>query len=144
MQRTPASSSNIAAYGYDAERGVLEVEFHGGRVYHYPGVDRAVYEEFTSSDSLGAFLARSIRPVYTHVEGEYVPEDDTEVEEAEDDADGNDSADDVDDGWGVVIESGYLAGRTTHEYVPTDPYQGCAECGFGPGAALHQRQRGVR
>lgn len=24
-----------------------------------------------------------------------------------------------------------------HPYKPTDPYQGCADCGFGPGAYAH-------
>jgi hypothetical protein len=27
--------------------------------------------------------------------------------------------------------------KVPHDYVPTDPYKGCGECGFGPGAAVH-------
>lgn len=26
---------------------------------------------------------------------------------------------------------------TPHEYAVTEPYNGCAECGFGPGAYFH-------
>jgi hypothetical protein len=29
------------------------------------------------------------------------------------------------------------AQKVPHDYVPTDPYKGCGECGFGPGAAVH-------
>jgi hypothetical protein len=29
------------------------------------------------------------------------------------------------------------AKKVPHDYVPTDPYKGCGECGFGPGAAVH-------
>jgi hypothetical protein len=29
------------------------------------------------------------------------------------------------------------ATKVPHDYVPTEPYKGCGECGFGPGAAVH-------
>lgn len=73
MERIAAQSSNIASYGYDAAHQVLEVEFNGGRVYHYPGVPPEVYDEFAASPSVGSYMARSIRPFYAHAEGEWVP-----------------------------------------------------------------------
>ena len=44
MERTPVSSSNIAAIGYDPDSGVLEVEFTNGAVYSYSGVPLGEYE----------------------------------------------------------------------------------------------------
>lgn len=138
MKRVPASSSNIASYGYDAERGVLEVEFHGGRVYHYKGVASEVFEEFKDSPSMGAFFSSRIRMAYETVLGTYegedeVPSVDVEVVEEE-----------PEDGvtWGKVVEGGLLAGRLTHPYASTTPYRGCAECSFGPGALIHNGYTG--
>lgn len=31
----------------------------------------------------------------------------------------------------------HARGHAPHKYVPTDPYQGCMECGQGPGALQH-------
>lgn len=29
------------------------------------------------------------------------------------------------------------AEQTPHKYISSNPYKGCNECGFGPGAAFH-------
>jgi hypothetical protein len=38
MERTPVSSSNLVAVGYDPGSYTLEVEFHSGSIYQYSGV----------------------------------------------------------------------------------------------------------
>jgi KTSC domain-containing protein len=64
MDRLPVSSSNLASVGYDDAGQVLEVEFRHGGVYQYTGVSAAVFGEFLAADSLGGYLARSIKPRY--------------------------------------------------------------------------------
>jgi hypothetical protein len=66
MQRTPVSSSNICAVGYDIDSAVLEVEFDSGDVYQYYGVPQYLYEQFRASSSLGSFLHEHIRPSYRY------------------------------------------------------------------------------
>jgi len=43
MDRTPVSSSNISAIGYDSDSEMLEVEFTNGAVYSYSGVPLGEY-----------------------------------------------------------------------------------------------------
>lgn len=64
MQRHPVGSRSIASVGYDPESLVLEVEFHTGRVYQYRGVPADVHQELLAADSIGAYLAHSIKPHY--------------------------------------------------------------------------------
>lgn len=66
MERTPVSSSNIAAIGYEPERGVLEVEFINGAVYSYSGVPLGEYEGLMSSDSKGKYLHANIKGRYPY------------------------------------------------------------------------------
>jgi len=67
MQRTPTNSSNIFAFGYDAERQILEIEFRGSRdaierkVFQYAPVTPELYDEFRLAPSLGALFARYLR-----------------------------------------------------------------------------------
>ncbi|RLK59561.1 MULTISPECIES: KTSC domain-containing protein [Actinokineospora] len=65
MERRPVASTSIAAIGYDADRRVLEVEFHNGGVYQYLDVPKKVYWQFASSPSLGAFLNHEIKDRYS-------------------------------------------------------------------------------
>ncbi|WP_285506800.1 KTSC domain-containing protein [Actinokineospora sp. NBRC 105648] len=58
------TSESIAAVGYDADRRVLEVEFHNGRVYQYLDVPKKIYWQFASAKSLGTFLNQEIRDRY--------------------------------------------------------------------------------
>lgn len=67
MERTPVSSSNIAAIGYDSESGVLEVEFTNGAVYSYSGVPLGEYEGLMNSDSKGKYLHANIKGRYPYV-----------------------------------------------------------------------------
>ncbi len=64
MNRTPVSSSNLAAVGYDAASQILEVEFHNGSVYSYHGVPAAVYQALMSAASHGSYFSAFIRDSY--------------------------------------------------------------------------------
>lgn len=62
---TSVSSSNIEAFRYNAGTHVLQVKFHGGRVYGYGGVPQNIVDEFASADSKGHYLNSSIKHQYT-------------------------------------------------------------------------------
>lgn len=64
MKRTQIESSSLASVGYDPQTQVLEVEFHGGRVYRYSAVPPDVWRSLLEADSAGRFLNREIRGVY--------------------------------------------------------------------------------
>lgn len=66
-------SSNIASIGYDGEVQVVEVEFSGGRVYHYLGVDPAAWASQHEYDSIGRWVARYLKPNHEAVVGAYEP-----------------------------------------------------------------------
>ncbi|HET9958632.1 MAG TPA: KTSC domain-containing protein [Polyangiaceae bacterium] len=62
MQRIPVVSSSVAKVGYDPEQHVLEVEFHGGRVYRYVHVPIAAYRLLLQAPSIGEYINRVIKP----------------------------------------------------------------------------------
>jgi len=55
------ASSNIESIGYDKEKATLHVQFRGGGLYTYPGVEMSLYEDFFSADSKGKFFHQNIR-----------------------------------------------------------------------------------
>lgn len=61
MYRQPVSSSNISSIGY--QNGVLEIEFHGGRVYQY-NVPQSIYNGLMSASSHGKYFAEYIKNTY--------------------------------------------------------------------------------
>lgn len=65
MERTPVSSSNISAIGYDIDNQILEVEFTNGAIYSYSGVPSDEYEGFMSADSKGKYLHANIKSRYS-------------------------------------------------------------------------------
>ena len=67
MERTPVSSSNISAIGYDVDSEVLVVEFTNGAVYSYSGVPPGEHEGFMSADSKGKYLHANIKNRYSFV-----------------------------------------------------------------------------
>ncbi|MDR7420837.1 MAG: KTSC domain-containing protein [Armatimonadota bacterium] len=71
MRRTPVESSSLSSVGYDPERSLLELEFHGGRIYQYFAVPRRTFEELMTAASVGAFVNRCIKPrfPFRRVEG---------------------------------------------------------------------------
>jgi hypothetical protein len=64
MKRTPVSSSNIKAIGYDPESQLLEVEFNQGAVYEYRLVPAAVHQALMSAGSIGQYFAANIKGQY--------------------------------------------------------------------------------
>jgi hypothetical protein len=70
MNRESVDSSNLRAVGYDPDEKVLEVEFQGGDVYTYRGVEPDLYDDLMRADSKGAFFQERIRDNYPfHREG---------------------------------------------------------------------------
>lgn len=67
MERTPVSSSNILAIGYDADSEVLEVEFTSGAVYSYSSVPIGEYEGLMNADSKGKYLHANIKGRYPYM-----------------------------------------------------------------------------
>ena len=66
MERTPVSSSDIHAIGYDAETQTLEVEFIKGAVYQYTGVPANEHEAIMNADSKGRYFNANIKGRYPH------------------------------------------------------------------------------
>jgi hypothetical protein len=67
VERTPVSSSNIAAIGYDEDSQVLEIEFNDGSVYQYSGVPRSEYDGIMNADSRGKYVNANVRKRYPYV-----------------------------------------------------------------------------
>jgi hypothetical protein len=61
VDRTPVVSSNIAAVGFDAAAGTLEVEFKNGAVYDYAGATTADFAGITAAASPGRYLLQNVR-----------------------------------------------------------------------------------
>ena len=59
MERQSVESSQIRSIGYDG--GLLEVEFHQGKVYQYQGVPQDVYDKLMGSPSIGKAFAVLIK-----------------------------------------------------------------------------------
>ena len=64
MNRTPVTSSNVVAIGYDPGTLTLEVEFKNGAVYQYFDVPETVYQELMRAGSIGQFIYTNIRNNY--------------------------------------------------------------------------------
>ncbi|MBA2351953.1 MAG: KTSC domain-containing protein [Burkholderiales bacterium] len=60
MKRISVISSAINSIGYDAETGILEIEFAGGNAYQYYDVPHHVYDEMMHAESLGAYVNEAI------------------------------------------------------------------------------------
>ena len=61
-------STNIAATAHHG--GALFVKFNSGKIWKYPGVPAAAYNEMLLSGSVGSYFARHIKPMFP---GEEVP-----------------------------------------------------------------------
>lgn len=83
MEREAVVSSNVDSIGFEpndeGDAGVVEVEFRGGRVYHYLDVPKEVWDYRTDHESIGKWVARAIKPNYECVPGEYTaPENESD------------------------------------------------------------------
>ena len=68
MERQRVSSSNIVSIGYDSSTSVLEIEFHGGRVYQYYDVPEEEYDSLMDASSHGKYLNKHIKGKYGYSE----------------------------------------------------------------------------
>lgn len=66
MEMTRVESSNIEQVGYEEESETLQVEFKNGGMYQYFDVPQHVYEELRDADSVGKYLAYSIKGIYRY------------------------------------------------------------------------------
>lgn len=66
MERTPVTSSNVRAIGYDASVLTLEVEFLNGSIYHYHDCPPEVHRELMQAPSKGTYLNDRIKPNYRY------------------------------------------------------------------------------
>jgi hypothetical protein len=57
-------SSAVRSIGYDEGDWVLQVEFHGGKVYNYFRVPPDEYVRLMNADSIGTHVNRQIKPYY--------------------------------------------------------------------------------
>lgn len=58
-------SSNVASYGYDPGRRILEVAFHNGGTYRYLDVAPDVYHGLSLAQSVGSYLHHHVKPHHT-------------------------------------------------------------------------------
>ncbi|MDB5021124.1 MAG: ATPase protein [Pedobacter sp.] len=61
-------SSVIAKYEYDAEKCILRVTFHSGKVYAYKKVPKQVYVNMRGYTSKGRFLNLFVKGFYDYEE----------------------------------------------------------------------------
>jgi len=66
INRIPISSSSIASVRYDAEKQILEIEFHHGAIYQYFDVPKKVYEELISAASHESFFIHNIKNEFNY------------------------------------------------------------------------------
>lgn len=71
IEMVPCASSQIEAFGYDAETQTLAIRFPGrgatpGSVYHYADVPAHVFEQMSAAESKGKFFGSQIRGHYEY------------------------------------------------------------------------------
>jgi hypothetical protein len=59
-------SSLIQAVRYQEEEQVLEVQFHGKRIYAYSAVPEDVFEALQAAPSIGSFFSRHIKTKFEY------------------------------------------------------------------------------
>lgn len=62
----PCDSSQVSAFGYDAEAKVLGVQFRSGGTYHYFGVEQDVFEAMCKAESVGKFVGQQLRGKFAY------------------------------------------------------------------------------
>ncbi len=61
MSRTPVTSSNLKAVGYDPATSTLEIEFQHGDIYQYFNVPKARYAGLMDASSKGEYFDAHIK-----------------------------------------------------------------------------------
>lgn len=68
MNRTPVSSSNLQAVGYDPATRTLEIEFLNGGLYSYSGVPASVHASLMAASSTVRTSTPTSRRVAIHTQ----------------------------------------------------------------------------
>ncbi|MAZ72344.1 MAG: KTSC domain-containing protein [Flavobacteriaceae bacterium] len=68
MERQAVRSSNLASIGYDPSSQILEVEFHGGRLYEFYDVPASEYRALMNASSHGKYFNANIKNNYNFKE----------------------------------------------------------------------------
>jgi lysyl-tRNA synthetase class 2 len=63
MKTIAVDSITLRAVGYDAERRLLQIQFHNRSTYQYFEVPATVFEELIKAPSKGAYFNRSISKI---------------------------------------------------------------------------------
>jgi hypothetical protein len=64
--RIPVESSNLRSVGFDPYTNVLEIEFHGGRIYQYLSVPLSIYVSLMAAESHGKYFHAHIRCTFRY------------------------------------------------------------------------------
>jgi len=64
--RGTSVKSNLRSVRYDADKQVLEVEFHAGGLCEYYGVPAAVYQALAAAESRDGYFEKNIRFRFRH------------------------------------------------------------------------------
>ena len=62
MKERHVTSNAIKKVGFDAETGLMEVEFHNGYRYRLHGVSAGQHAKFVNADSVGDFWRNEFMP----------------------------------------------------------------------------------
>lgn len=65
-EMTPVSSSNIESVGYDKANLEVYVRFINGSLYKYIGVPQHEFENLRDASSVGSYLNRYFKNVYSY------------------------------------------------------------------------------
>lgn len=65
-QMIKVSSSNVSEVGYNDNNSTLYVRFNNNTLYQYFGVPKIEYEGLLYAPSVGSYLYRNIKGIYTY------------------------------------------------------------------------------
>jgi hypothetical protein len=66
MITTPVESTTLRTIGYDADRELLQLEFHNGATYQYFNVPSEIHQGLLQAASKGAYFNRFIREKFAY------------------------------------------------------------------------------
>jgi hypothetical protein len=69
MEWTAVSSTTVKAVAYEEATSTVFVEFMGGSIYRYFDVSPALYDEFMSATSKGAYFNSNIKNKFRYERG---------------------------------------------------------------------------
>ena len=60
----PCQSSQLKAWGYDAAKKTLQVDFLRGASYQYDNVPQSVADGMAQAESIGQYFSQNVRSIY--------------------------------------------------------------------------------